>query len=251
MTSQIDRKSDVPYHSQLKKILLDKIERGEWQVGELIPGEQDLQETYGLSRTTVRQALYDLVVEGRLIRERGKGTFIAPPRPAQAGERRLNLSTSMAQQGITPGWRLLSTRWVAAPAEVACELRLSPGAQVFRIRRLRLADATPIGYHSAYVPADVAAQIDHGALTSGESLRYLRGLAQLRGSRADRTIEAEAAVRGDALMLGAPLGAPILQIERLVVAEDGTPLEFLRARYLGSRFKYQITRGLSHTAGDS
>lgn len=239
MTQQIDRKSDLPYYAQLKRILLDKIERGEWCAGDLIPGEQELQETYGLSRTTVRQALHDLVVDGRLIRERGRGTFIAPP-PARAREPHQGLSALMSRQGLRPGWRLVSTRWLAPPADVARELRLSRGALVFRLRRVRLADELPIGYHSAYVPAPAAACIDHGALLAGPSLAYLAPLPELRASHAERTVEAVAALRGDAWLLGAVPGTPILQIERLVLAENGAPLEFLRARYLGSRFRYRF-----------
>ncbi|GAB4195942.1 MAG: GntR family transcriptional regulator [Roseiflexaceae bacterium] len=241
MSYQIDRKSDVPYYSQLKRILLDKIERAEWKAGDLIPSEQELQETYGLSRTTVRQALYDLVVEGRLIRERGRGTFIAPPSTRAATDPHQGLSRALSRQGIRPGWHLISTRWVIPPVDVARELRVPRSQTVLRIRRLRLADDQRIGYHSAFVPPPIAAMVDHSALVSGQSLGYLASLPQLRHSRADRIIEASAAHRGDAWLLAATPGTPILQIERLVVAEDGTPLEFLRARYLGSRFRYRVS----------
>ena len=60
----LDRSSPLPLYFQLKQILLERIEQGEWQPGDLMPGEQDLQDTYGLSRTTVRQTLGDLVNEG-------------------------------------------------------------------------------------------------------------------------------------------------------------------------------------------
>jgi GntR family transcriptional regulator len=72
-------------------------------------------------------------------------------------------------------------------------------------------------------------------------LRYLSHLPQLQESRAQRTIEAVAATEADAKLLDVEPGSPILQIERVIIAADGAPLEYLQARYRGDRFKYQIT----------
>jgi GntR family transcriptional regulator len=237
----VDRNSPLPLHYQLKQLLLEKINGGEWTVGALIPSELELQDTYGLSRTTVRQALMDLVFEGRLIRERGRGTFVAPPKMTHSPEERRGLTQFMAEQGIKPGWRVLDEKWVEAPAEVAEKLGIAPKSQVYRIRRLRLANDEAIGSHIAFVPAAFAEQIDHEALKDGESTRYLSRVAQILNSRAHRSIEAVAATDADVRLLGIEAGSPILQIERLSVAPDGTPIEFLQARYRGDRFKYQIT----------
>jgi GntR family transcriptional regulator len=237
----IDRNSPLPLHYQLKQLLLQKIDSGEWGVGALIPSELELQETYGLSRTTVRQALMDLVFEGRLIRERGRGTFVAPPKMTHSPEERRGLTQFMTEQGIKPGWRILEQGWVEATPEVAEKLAVAPKARVYRIHRLRLANDEPIGSHVAYVPEIFAGQVDAEALKDGESTRYLGHVPQIQNSRAHRTIEAVAALEADARQLGVNPGTPILQIERVTLAPDGTPIEFLQARYRGDRFKYQIT----------
>jgi GntR family transcriptional regulator len=236
----IDRSSPMPLHYQLRQVLLAKIESGEWQPGDLIPSEPELGDTYGISRTTIRQTLSELVFEGRLTRHRGKGTFVASDKFAHSPNRQ-GLTLKLEEQGIRPGWRVLDERQVAAPAAVREALRLNGKPHVTRIRRLRLADAEPIGIHTVYLPEAIAAQINRAALQEGESLRYLGHLPQIQGSRAHRTIEAVAATGTDAKLLEVEPGSPILQIERLVVAADGTPLEFLQARYRGDRFKYQIT----------
>lgn len=238
---QVDRSSPLPLHYQLKQVLLEKITSGAWGVGALIPSELELQETYGLSRTTVRQALMDLVFEGRLIRERGRGTFVAPPKMAHSPEERRGLTQFMTEQGIRPGWRVLDEKWVEAPPEVAEKLGLPAGSRVLRIRRLRLANNEPIGNHTAYVPETLAEYVDREALHDGESMLYLSRVPHVHTSRAHRTIEALAATESDAKGLGVKAGSPILQIERVSVAADGTALEFLQARYRGDRFKYQIT----------
>lgn len=236
----IDRNSPVPLYYQLKQILLDKIERAEWSREEPIPSEQKLQETYGLSRTTVRQALDDLVVEGYLNRYRGRGTYLAQPKVTYDPSAALDLQKYMALQGIQLDWRVLDQQWIAPPSAVRAALHIEPTEQVYCLRRLRLADDGPIGYHCAYLPSAVAEQIDHSALTEGESLTYLRKL-ELGPIRVHRTLEAVAAMHDDLDLLGLEPVAPVLQLDRLVTDDADKPIEFLRARYRGDRFKYQIT----------
>lgn len=237
----LDRSSPLPLHYQLKQILLEKIEQGEWKPGDLIPGEAELQNTYAVSRITVRQALTDLVYEGRLIRQRGRGTFVALPKFEHNPARHRGFNHYLTQQGLTPGWRVLETGWGRPTAEVRKQLQLGPEARAYCIRRLRLANDEPVGYLVSWVPEAVAGQINHEALTEGESMRYLRHLPQMHNSRADRSLEAVAAGPLEARLLGLHKNAPIMRIERLVRAADGAPLEYLVALYRGDRLKYQFT----------
>lgn len=253
MTS-LDRNSPVPLYYQLKQVLLEQIRSQHWATGEVIPSEQELGELYGLSRTTIRQTLADLVAEGYLIRQRGRGTFIARPKITYSPSSKLELNELMRQQGVDLGWRLLGCAWEAPDPQVAAALCLKPSAKeskesknplrVYVIRRLRLAGTEPIGYHFAYLLPDFSAAIDESAFTSGESLDYLapaqqRGLYQ--SLRIERTLEARLAGEIENDLLSLPAGSPVLYLERLVSDQDGNPIEFLRAAFRGDRFKYRIT----------
>lgn len=245
--SNIDRQSPVPLYFQLKQMLLAKIESGEWQPGDLIPGELDLQDTFGLSRTTVRQTLGELVSEGHLERFRGRGTFVAQSSKIKmtfdpSGERGLHEALTM--EGYTPGWELVSQGWVEnAPADVRDHLGVDTSQKVYRLVRKRLADNHAIGYHVAWLPEAIGNRINHLTLTTGESKSYLMNLPEMQNAHASRTIEALSANAQDAEMLGCALGEPILQVQRLVLVNN-TGVEFLNARYLGRRFKYQVMRPL-------
>ncbi len=242
MTITIDRTSPVPLYFQLKQILQEQIDAGTWQPGDLIPGEQELQDTYGLSRTTVRQTLAELVHEGRLHRQRGRGTFVTQPKFAHDPTVRPGAADYIQSEGLSPGWQVLSADWVESPPEGVRErLQVGEDTRVFRVHRLRLANNEPIGYHFAYLPEFVVPQLNLDKLTEGGSLRYLRNAPQMHNSVAQRTIEATAANGPEIQYLGAAAGEPILTIERIIAAEDGTPLELLWAAYLGNRFKYQVT----------
>ncbi len=237
----LDRNSPIPLYHQLKQILLEKMAQGEWKAGDLLPSEQELQDTYGLSRITVRQTLGEMVNDGLLLRQRGRGTFVARAKIAHDPAQRFGISDYMRQQGIEPGWQVIDEGWMAAPPSVAEALQLSADGQVYRIRRLRLANDERIGYHLAYLPPTSAEFIHRNALLEGESLAYLQTHPQMATSRAHRTIEAIPAGDDETEWLNIEPDAPILRIQRLITAEDGTVLEFLCASYRGDRFKYQIT----------
>ena len=237
----IDRSSPLPLYFQLKQILLGKIEQNAWRAGDLIPSEQELQDSYGLSRTTVRQTLSELVHEGWLDRQRGRGTFVTKPKFTHDPIKRMSTTEFLIQQGIKPGWQLLDAEWVKPLEDVAKKLRIGKKDQVYRLRRLRLANGEAIGYHLAYLPAFIVPHINHDKLTDGGSLRYLRSAPQMENSKAARSIEADSADAYEEKWLGMKIGDPILLIERLVTASNGMPIELLWASYRGDRFKYQIT----------
>jgi GntR family transcriptional regulator len=242
MTTTIDRTSPMPLYFQLKQILLQQIDAGEWKPGDLIPGEQELQETHGISRTTVRQTLADLVNEGRLHRQRGRGTFVTRPKFAHDPNVRPGAAGYIQSVGLTPGWQVISADWVEQPPDGVRErLKITEDIRVFRIHRLRLANDEPIGYHFAYVAESFVPHLNLDKLTEGGSLRYLRNIAQLHNSVAQRSIEATAANGPEVALLKAAPGEPVLTIERIILADDGTPIELLWAAYLGDRFKYQVT----------
>lgn len=237
----INRDSPIPLYFQLKNILLEKIQHDEWKSGEMIPSEQELQEHYGLSRTTVRQTLSDLVTEGYLIRQRGRGTFIARPKVDYDPSKSLELNDYMKQQGVNLGWRVISQEWIAPPASLQADLKTAFIERVYRIMRLRLADGDPIGYHAAYIPASVFPFIDEEALVSGGSLDYLLKHPQMHHVNIRRTLEATLANDLDANLLYSEKGDPILSLDRWVFGENEAPIEFLQARFRGDRFKYTIT----------
>jgi GntR family transcriptional regulator len=238
--SSIERNSPVPLYHQLKELLSDRISNAEWQAGDMLPTEEQLTARYGLSRTTVRQALRELELEGLISRHRGRGTFVSRPKLSHSPDPHHSLTDFLLQQGRKPGWRVLSAEWLPAPAEAANGLQLEQGTAVFSLRRLRLADEEPIGYHVAYVSSTWAAAINTDHLEAGGSLHYLNGQNQLAGSYADRTIEAIPAPKTVAEVLAVEKGSPLLMIHRLVIGRAGKPVEELRAMYRGDRFQYQI-----------
>ena len=236
----IDRNSPMPLYYQLKRVLLAKIEREELKPGDIFPTEQQIQDTYNVSRTTVRQALSDLEDDGIITRHRGLGTFVAKPKVSHSADHYPNLADHMSAQGLTPGWKLLAADWITPDADVAGRLNAAPDQKVFCLERLRLENDEPIGHHYAYVAANYAGMIDETAFTEGGSLRYLRNLSVLEDSVANRTIEAVPCSKTIAALLNIDDGAALLRVRRIIYAPGGDPVEFFEGVYRGDRFQYHI-----------
>jgi GntR family transcriptional regulator len=239
--TDIDRNSPYPLYYQLKTILLEKIHSGEWGLGSLIPSENQLQDDYSVSRTTIRQTLQELVTEGYLLRERGRGTFVAAPKVTYNPAKQFELNEYMQAQGVVLGWRMMDSEWVEASEQVAAIFGIREGSQVWQIRRLRMADTRPIGYHISYLPKSLVQYIDEACLEKGQSLDYLKPFPKLKESHLQRTLEATIADKLDMDWLDAAPNTAILQLERILFSSDKQPLELLIARFRGDRFKYQIT----------
>jgi GntR family transcriptional regulator, nutrient-sensing system regulator len=234
----------LPKYYQVKKQLLEFTSA--MTPGSPVPPERELARLYGTSRTTVRQALAELVIEGRLLRMQGKGTFVAKPKVAQALEL-ASYTEGMRQHGLHPLTKILEIGYVSADDQLAELLGIRPGGRVLRIHRLRLADGEPMSIDTSHLPArrfpGLRRQLErHSSLY--ETLRTGYGI-QL--AEAEETIETVLADPHDARLLGVDPGIPLLLLSRHAIDTTGQPVEWAQSWYRGDRYKF-ITR-LRRTSG--
>ena len=212
------------------------------QVDGMPPGtpvapERALSLQFNVSRTTVRQALHDLAVEGRIVRQQGRGTFVAPPKVTQP----MQLSSytqAMSSQGRRPGSRIVDTAVVDAEPEVAEQLGLPDGAQVVRVERVRFADDEPMAVETVYLDHARFADIG-GELTADASLyALLESRYGVVPAGADETIETVLAPPAAARLLGTDAATPMLLLTRSTRDTSGRPVEYVRSLYRGDRFRF-------------
>jgi GntR family transcriptional regulator len=237
----LERASPIPLYHQLKQLLAARIEGGDWKPGDLIPGEIELQSTYALSRTTVRQALRELELDGRLTRYRGRGTFVAGPKLTHGLDARDAVDRDMIAHGMRPGWRVLRAGMADVSPVIAQRLQLA-APRAFELRRLRLANDEPIAVHVAHVAPELEATLDPARLADGPSLGYLQSATRdvTSGAVSERLLDAVPASDDEAALLDVDPGAPLLRIRRLLLDRAGRPLEHCVATYRGDRFQYHL-----------
>ena len=211
----------VPRYHQERAALRQRIESGEWQVGQRIPTEIQLVERFGVSRGTLRQAVEALVREGSLKRIQGLGTFVRRP-PAGAGLWGfLQLYDDLRRRGFTVDLRLIEARVVPAEPDVAACLDLPPGAALVMIRRLVLLDGEPFRLEDYYAAHDRFAGLLEEELERvplGELIQQRYGIHL---TKLQKWLE-PALVQGEvARLLDLPQGDPVLRIEVLALGSDG------------------------------
>ncbi|HEX2903491.1 MAG TPA: GntR family transcriptional regulator [Jatrophihabitans sp.] len=231
-----------PKYYAVKRHLLEII--GTLPPGSLIPTERELTARVGTSRTTVRQALSDLVAEGRLIRRQGAGTFVAEPKitwPLQL----TSFTEQAAAVGFQAGARLLSAVRLRAEAEAASRLALAAGTAVYRLERLRLADGSPVALEISYLSAARFPGLLGRVRRAPSLYRVLTERYRIEPVDAEETIETAPATPRQAELLHTDTGAPMLVLSRHSFDRDGTPLEWVRSWYRGDRYTF-VARLLQH-----
>jgi GntR family transcriptional regulator len=228
----LSRNHPLPLYYQLMQELRHRIEEGEWNPGDLIPSERELSETYGISRMTVRQAVGELVQNGLLHRDQGRGTFVAKPKIRKQLSRLTSFTEDMRARGKCPSAQMLCMEMVPARPKVAEMLHINVGQQVVLIERLRLADGESVGIERAHLFFDGCEAILREDL-SGSLYRLLRECFGVVPTRAQEEIEADACDPQNAQILGIQPGEPVLRIRRRTLNQDQRSFEYVESVYRG------------------
>jgi GntR family transcriptional regulator len=157
----IDKNSPIPVYYQLKEDIKEKISKGVWQVGQCIDSERELSEQYSVSRMTVRQALGELVQEGILHREKGKGTFVCEPKVKQRDI--MSFSEMVRKMGLTLKTEIRGFERIHTPSYLSDLIHFE---EVYKIDRLRVVEDEVIANEIIYIPCDYCGYIDK------EKLKY-------------------------------------------------------------------------------
>ncbi|MEU9800265.1 GntR family transcriptional regulator [Streptomyces sp. NPDC051000] len=204
--------------------------------GDAIPSERTLCAALEVSRPTLRAAVDELVATGALVREHGRGMFVAPAKITQE----LTPDESAFAVGRAAGhWssRVLEHATVRAGARTGRRLRVSPGEQLLYIARLRLVDGAPMAIEHLHIPADLVPALTPAELEAGDLYEHLRDRHGVFVHEARQSIEPTVVNEAEARLLDVPLLSPALLIERLTTDSTGRPVEYVHSVYRGDRYR--------------
>ena len=152
---KLDKSVPIPLYFQLKELILDEIKKENYKDGDMIPTENEISEKFQISRTTVRQAITELVQEGWLYRVKSKGTFATHPKIPQDFLRKVeSFRDQIERLGMRPSTQLIELKRGKADKEVAKALDMAEGDEVVYLFRKRFADEKPIVTIQTYLPFD-------------------------------------------------------------------------------------------------
>ncbi|WP_327677929.1 GntR family transcriptional regulator [Streptomyces sp. NBC_00467] len=204
--------------------------------GDAIPSERTLSAELGVSRPTLRAAVDELVATGQLIREHGRGMFVAP---AKITQELVSDDAAFAVPRAAGTWSstVLELATIRAGARIGRKLRISPAAELVYIARLRLVDGAPMAIEHLHIPAGLVPTLTLQELEAGDLYDHLREHHRVFVNEAVQSIEPTVVNEAEAAVLDVPVLSPALLVERLTTDTAGNPVEYVHSVYRGDRYR--------------
>ncbi len=228
-----------PLYAQVRALMIARLVRGEWRPGEILPSEGRLAVEFGVSQGTVRKALDEMAAQNLVVRHQGRGTFVAQHSEAQALFHFWHIRDAKGVKELPTG-QVLKLRAVRADRGQAERLALPARARVWEILRLRHLRNRPVILERIAVPVTLFPGLDlpvGRALPDELYVLYQEKFA-VTVARAQEKLRAVAADKIDAKRLAVPAGSPLLEIDRVALSLDGTPVEWRLSRCNSANHHY-------------
>ncbi|WP_042475172.1 GntR family transcriptional regulator [Bacillus ndiopicus] len=239
----LDKTSYIPIYIQIEEIIKQRILSEEYKIGDAIPSERELSVQFDVSRMTVRQSITNLVNDGLLYREKGRGTFVANPKLEQPLQGLTSFTEDMRARNMEPSSKVMRFEKIIPSVDVARDLQLELGEEVFFVIRIRNADGTPMAIERTYIPVKIYPELDASKLT-GSLYSLIETAYHQKIGNAIQQMEAAIVSKEDSKFLQINQSAPVLIIKRISYLSNGMPFELVRSVYRADRYKFisQITR---------
>ncbi|RZL45083.1 MAG: GntR family transcriptional regulator [Variovorax sp.] len=236
-----------PLYQQIKSLILQSLQAGEWKPGEPIPSEMDLAARFRVSQGTVRKAIDELAAENLVVRRQGKGTFVATHAEQHVQYRFLKLvpdSGDLNTEG--PAERsIVDCKRLRAAADVARALALRTGDAVLQVRRVLAYGGVPTILEDLWLPGAPFKGLTAERLTAWRGPMYSLFETEfgVRMVRAEEKIRAVLPDAAQAELLAVPAGTPLLSVERVAHTYHDAPMELRRGLYRTDTHHYRNELG--------
>jgi GntR family transcriptional regulator len=236
--------SRLPLYAQTEDALVARISSGELPIGTQLPSEEELIREFGISRTTIRTTIQNLIRRGLVEIRRGRGTFVSSPRMVQELTELTGFVEDMRVLGRIPSAKVLAKSVIPATPQVAENLAIPVAALVVQITRVRLSDGVALSLDETYLPEDIGRKVMTANLAEEPIFTLLEERYNTPLIEADYVLEATAADLPVAKALEVPVGSPIFLMERTSYTTGHRAVDYERLHYRGDciRFKTKLTR---------
>lgn len=229
-----------PLYRQVYDVLVKRFTAGDWRPSEALPSEQALAAELGVSQGTVRKALDVLAMEKLIERRQGRGTYVAEHTQESSLFRFFRLASRGGTRATPTSSDGSVKRRPARPAEAEA-LHLREGARVVEINRTRLVDGAPVVHERIVLPGQLFPEFEKRGPPPNTLYQLYQREYGLNIVTAQEQLRADLARGEDVRRLKVTAGAPILHIERIGIALDGTRVEWRVSRCDTTNLVYAVT----------
>ena len=227
MRGRVNKVANETLHGTVSNFIRSKIYAKELAPNDRIPSEHQLMEAFDVSRGTVRKALKTLVDEGLVVQEHGRGNFVSAPCVKRPGtDKPFSFAESLIERGVAFDTVVLEKEDIAASADVAARLQIEAGAQVLRLRRVRYAAGKPIMVLDTWTPVDPCPGIMDLPFDRISLFNAIERTSGKRIAYSSMAYSARVAGKELARIMRVPESSPVLNLEQIMVLEDGSPIEW-------------------------
>ncbi len=228
-----------PLYQQIKALILESLQAGEWKPGEAIPSENDLAVRFKVSQGTVRKAIDELASENLLVRRQGKGTFVATHHADRVHFRFLRLVPDSGEPHY-PQSKILDCKRLRAPAEIGRLLDLKTSDPVIQIERIMFFSKEATVYEEIWLPGTLFKGLTTERLVEWRGPMYALFETEFSTHmvRATERLRAVGADEVSAKHLGVEMNTPLLAVERVSFTYGERPVEVRKAVYLTNHHHY-------------
>jgi GntR family transcriptional regulator len=239
--SELLPSGDSPLYEQLIGIIRQEIISGRLSPGDLLPSESEFCERYGISRSTVRQALAALEEEGLVVKRRGKGSFVARPKIVRSLHNLYSFSDEITAMGLMPRSRVLAYEVISPGGEIRQRLGLSdPEEKVVGITRIRYAGEEPLALEMAFIPRRICPFLTQEMVEQGSLYNTLVREAGIRIGHAQETYETMLMGESEAALLGMPKHSCAFFVQRVSYTAAGEVFEYTVMIVRADRCRYEV-----------
>lgn len=237
----LSKDSSVPLYKQVQTEILNDINAGVYQIGEMIPTETQLEEAYSTSRITIRKAIAQLVNDDVLLKKQGKGTFV------QARKEKRNLldlvsyTNYMKESGKTPDAVIRSLETISAEPVLAQTMHISENDQIIHLERTMEMGEGNFGYEISYYIADRYPELMSKIKAGISVTQILKDDYQAKMASSDQTINVIFASQQIAEYLNVENGAPIYQLDRVVYEANKNVMYYAVMYYDVNKVSFSVS----------
>lgn len=224
-----------PVYIQIKDILIEKINSGEFKSGSQLPSERELSETYNISRMTARNALTQLVDLGYAYRAKGKGTFVRFPDFERDFVKLSGFSQMLSSKGIKPSNRVVKSGIIEADKKIASLLETTIGTKVYEIVRVRYGDNIALALEYSYLPVSLFDNLLQYDFESNSLYKVIEDIYKYKLKFSKQWIKITTLYKNEAKMLDVTENTPAFLLESISYEMNERVVEATRSLNIGNR----------------
>lgn len=233
----IDRFNQEKLYIQLTRIFLEEINSGNWTINQRIPSEEELCNTYNVSKITVRQAINNLVSEGYLMKIQGKGTFVTSVLPIVGLAMKTRFTEEMFGKEVKVEKEILFKGIREPQSDVRTYLKTDD--RIFQIICKRTVNNQPAYIDESFIPYHMLPDIENLDIAHASLYSILQEKGMKKIFKVIQTIEILLIWGESAINLDLDEGVPVLAVHRLLLSSDNTPVGYTRFLGRSDRYKFQ------------